>query len=131
MACQDYTGSGVETIAHLRENGRMVIMLCAFEGSPRIVRLHGRGTVITAGEPRFAELAARFPANPGTRAFIQVAVTRVSDSCGFGVPLFEFRGNRDPLDRWAAGKGPEELRAYRNTKNRRSIDDLPGLPGDA
>ncbi len=124
---QDYTGSGAETAAHLRENGRIVIMFCAFEGSPKIVRLHGRGTVVTPDHPRFAELAAAFPPNPGTRAFIHVTLNRVSDSCGFSVPFYEFRGPRDTLDRWAEQKGPEQLEAYRAAKNRVSIDGLPAF----
>jgi len=127
---QDYTGSGAETVSHLRENGRIVIMFCAFEGPPKIVRLHGRGTVITPDHPRFADMEALFPPNPGTRAFIHIAVTRVSDSCGFSVPYFDYKEPRDTLDRWAASQSPEKLDAYRATKNQRSIDDLPALaPG--
>src|SRR5688572_14138725 len=95
VAYQDYTGSGAETAAHLRENGRIVVMFCAFEEPPRIVRLHGRGTIIEPGHPRFSEMASGFPANPGTRAFVHVNVTRVSSSCGHGVPLFDFQRHRD------------------------------------
>ncbi len=124
---QDYTGSGAETVAHLRENGRILIMFCAFEGSPKIVRLHGTGTVVIAGDSSFAELASHFPENPGTRAFIRVKVTRVSSSCGYSVPFFDFRGQRDTLDRWAINQGPEKLKAYRATKNVKSIDGLPAF----
>ena len=124
---QDYTGSGAETAAHLRENGRIVIMFCAFEGSPKIVRLHGHGTVITPGHVKFEELAKLFPANPGTRAFIHVSLDRVSDSCGYAVPLFDFQGYRDGLDKWALNKGPDKLAEYRATKNHKSIDDLPAF----
>jgi hypothetical protein len=124
---QDYTGSGAETAAHLRENGRIIIMFCAFDGPPRIARLHGRGAVILPGDERFAELASRFPANAGTRAFIHVAVTRVSTSCGYAVPFFNFRERRDQLNRWANGKGPDELATYRVKKNSRSIDGLPAF----
>src|ERR1700755_2769721 len=85
VAYADYTGSGAETAAHLRENGRIVVMFCAFDGPPKIVRLHGYGTGIAADHPRFAEFAKLFPAHPGTRAFIHVAVRRVSDSCGYSV----------------------------------------------
>lgn len=127
VAYQDYTGSGAETAAHLRENGRIVIMFCAFDGPPKIVRLHGRGTVITSSHERFSELSSRFPANPGTRAIVHVAVNRVADSCGWSVPLFEFRADRDALERWAANKGPEELIAYRAAKNQKSIDGLPAF----
>jgi hypothetical protein len=130
VAYQDFTGSGVETIAHLKENGRIVIMFCAFDGPPKIVRLHGRGTIVAPGHPEFSPLRAQFPEHPGTRAFITIDVTRVSDSCGFGVPRFEHRGDRDALETWATSKGPGQLTEYRREKNARSIDDLPGLtPG--
>jgi hypothetical protein len=124
---QDYTGSGAETAAHLRENGRIVIMFCAFEGAPKIVRLHGRGSVIMPDHPRFAELVAGFPPNPGTRALIHVAITRVSDSCGFSVPLYDFREPRNTLDRWAEKQGPAKIGEYRSAKNQLSIDGLPAF----
>lgn len=129
VAYQDYTGSGAETAAHLRENGRIVIMFCAFDGPPKIVRLHGHGAVITPGHPRFIELAKLFPANPGTRAFVQVTVTRVSDSCGYSVPFYDYRGQRDILDKWAVNQGAEKLEAYRSRKNQKSIDGLPAFDG--
>lgn len=128
---QDYTGSGVETVAHIRENGRIVVMFCAFEGSPKILRLHGHGTVITPGDARFSELELLFPPNPGTRAFIHVAVTRVVDSCGWAVPVYDFRGHRDTLDQWAAHQGPDGLNAYRAKKNQTSIDGIPAFKGNA
>lgn len=124
---QDYTGSGAETAAHLRENGRIVLMFCAFTGPPKIVRLHGRGTVITPDQGRFAELASHFPVNPGTRAFIHVAVSRVSSSCGYSVPCFDYREQRATLDDWATKQGPEKLQEYRARKNQRSIDGLPAF----
>jgi hypothetical protein len=124
---QDYTGSGAETAAHLQENGRIVVMFCAVEGPPRIARLHGRGTVLTTKHPQFPEIAALFPVHPGTRAFVRVAVTRVSTSCGHSVPLFDFRGNRDALDRWSISQGPEKLERYRAAKNQKSIDGLPAF----
>ena len=127
VAYQDYTGSGAETAAHVRENGRIVIMFCAFEGPPKIVRLHGRGTLITSGHERFDELANLFPPNPGTRAFVHVTVNRVSDSCGFSVPFYEYTGNRDTLDKWAVAQGPEKVAAYRVRKNQKSIDGLPAF----
>lgn len=129
VAYLDYTGSGAETAAHLRENGRIVIMFCAFEGKPDIVRLHGRGEVILPDHPDFDALAARFPANPGTRAFVRVAVERVSTSCGYSVPFMDFREDRPALDKWATAKGPEALAEYRQQKNRLSIDNLPALDG--
>lgn len=127
VAYQDYTGSGAETVAHLRENGRIVIMFCAFEGSPQIVRLHGTGSVILPGDPRFEDLAEHFPENPGTRAIIHIEVTRVTDSCGYSVPYYDYKGNRDILDKWSKVKGPEKLDAYRAEKNQRSIDGLPSF----
>ena len=130
VAYQDYTGSGVETIAHLRENGRIVIMFCAFEGAPGIVRLHGHGTVITEGHAQFNGLVELFPSNPGTRAIIHIDVDRISGSCGYSVPRYEFLEPRDTLDKWAANKGAGKLVEYRHEKNTRSIDGLPGLDGD-
>jgi hypothetical protein len=127
VAYQDYTGSGAETAAHLRENGRIVIMFCAFDGPPKIVRLHGRGTIITPQMPKFAELAQQFPPNAGTRAFIHVTVSRVSDSCGFSVPFYDYRSHRDTLDQWADTQGSDKLAAYRARKNQRSIDGLPAF----
>jgi hypothetical protein len=127
VAYQDYTGSGAETAAHLRENARIVIMFCAFDGPPKIVRLHGHGTLIAPEHDRFTELASLFPSNPGTRSFVHIAVKRVSDSCGFSVPFFDFRSHRDTLDRWAEKKKPEELDTYRATKNLTSIDGLPAF----
>lgn len=129
VAYQDFTGSGVETIAHLRENGRIVIMFCGFEGPPNIVRLYGVGTIVTKEDTGYQELLEQFPHNDGTRAIIHVEVTRVSDSCGFSVPLYEYQGQRDILDRWAANKGEQGLEEYRLNKNTQSIDGLPGLNG--
>jgi hypothetical protein len=124
---QDLTGSGAETIAHLRENGRMVIMFCAFEGPPQIVRLHGMGEVVTQDDQEFQELANRFPPHPGTRSLIRLKVSRISDSCGYGVPLMDFREPRETLRTWSINKGPEKLKAYQQEKNSRSIDGLPAL----
>jgi hypothetical protein len=129
VAYLDRTGSGVETIAHLRENGRIVVMFCAFDGPPKIVRLHGRGDVVEPGDPGFDELAARFPSAGarGVRSIITVAVDRISDSCGFGVPVMEYQGDRETMDRWVSGKSDAELAAYRRDKNAASIDGLPGV----
>jgi hypothetical protein len=127
VAYHDLTGSGVETVAHLRENARMVIMFCAFEGPPTIVRLHGQGEVISSAHREFTSLRKHFPDQAGTRCLIRMHVTRISDSCGFGVPLFDYRADRDALDQWAKSKGPTKLKEYRQEKNARSIDGLPGL----
>jgi hypothetical protein len=130
VAWLDLTGSGAETIAHLRENGRIVIMFCAFAGAPKVVRLHGRGTVVTPAAKEWTALHAHFPEHIGTRSILDVAVTRVSDSCGFGVPTFGQPTQRIALPRWAQNKGPEGLPAYRREKNARSIDGLAGFEPD-
>ena len=127
VAYLDLTGSGIETVAHLRDNGRITLMWCAFEGPPRIVRVHGTGTVVTPDDPRWPELLDRFDARPGARAIIVVAAARVSDSCGYAVPLMEFGAERTRLDQWAADRSEEQLAEYRATKNARSIDGLPGI----
>ncbi len=126
-AYQDYTGSGAETAAHLRENGRIVLMFCAFQGKPDIVRLHGTGEVILPDDARFEPLAALFPTNPGTRALVHIRVTRVSTSCGYAVPFMDYQAERETLNKWAAVKGPEALADYRQAKNSLSIDGLPAL----
>ena len=129
VAWLDLTGSGVETIAHLRENGRIVLMFCAFAGPPRIVRLHGRGDVVEPGDPAFPALRARFGAHEGARAVIRVECQRISDSCGYGVPLLEYRGERPQLAEWARRKGEDGVRDYQTERNARSIDGLPGVRG--
>jgi hypothetical protein len=123
----DLTGSGAETIAHVRENGRIVIMFCAFDGAPQIVRLHGRGRVVFPDDPAFSELKPRFPDHPGIRSIIRIDVTRVSDSCGHGVPEYTYEGERDVLVRWAAKKGPEGMQEYQAKHNRVSLDGLPAV----
>lgn len=129
VAYLDFTGSGVETIAHLRQNGRIVIMFCAFEGPPNILRLHGRGTVILRNDPAFAQLASHFPVADaiGVRSIIRIDVERISDSCGFGVPAYTFQADREQLPAWASRKGEEGIAEYQRTRNAKSIDDLPGL----
>ncbi len=127
VAYLDYVGSGVETIAHLNQNGRIVLMFCAFEGPPKIVRLHGRGRVVEAPDPGFGQLAENWDSAMSARAIIVVDVVRISDSCGYGVPLYEFKGERDQLFKWAERKGPEGVRDYQVAKNASSIDGLPGL----
>jgi hypothetical protein len=123
----DLTGSGAETIAHLRQNGRITVMFCAFDGPPRIVRLHGQGEVVRAGDDGFAELVALFPALPGVRSVIRVTAERVSSSCGYAVPLLAYVGERDTLVSWAERRGPDGIEAYWAEKNRESIDGLPAI----
>ena len=127
VAYLDLTGSGVETVAHLRENGRITIMFCAFDGKPNIVRLYGRGEVLPLGEPEAEALLPRFGEYPGARSVIRVQVDRVSTSCGYGVPLLEYEGERDELMKFAERRGPDGLVEYRAEKNAASIDGLPGL----
>lgn len=132
----DLTGSGAETVAHLRENGRICIMFCSFETRPDIVRLHGTGRVVLVDDPGFEEALARF-GEAGTarrraaRAVVVVDVTRVSDSCGYGVPLMELVGERDVLDSWAERRDEQTIREYRARKNQRSLDGLPAIPVSA
>lgn len=128
VAYLDLTGSGVETIAHLRDNGRITLMFCAFTGRPDIVRLQGRGRVVTADAPDATAHLARFPDHPGARAVIVVDVERVSRSCGYGVPRMTLDEPRDELVDWAVKKGDDGLARYRRTKNAASVDGLPGLP---
>ncbi len=126
VAYLDLTGSGIETIAHVRENGRLTFMFCAVDGPPRIIRLQGTGTVVTMHEPGFTELAAQFPIHRGARAVIVLEVDRVADSCGFSVPLYEYVGDRDVLTKWADHKTDDELAEYRLAKNATSIDGVLG-----
>ena len=129
VAYLDLVGSGAETVAHLRENGRIVIMFCAFAGPPRILRLHGRGEVLDASAISFPD-APPLPEQMN-RAVIRVDVERIADSCGYGVPRMRFESERENTRRWAEGKlakgGPDALEAYKADKNARSIDGLPAL----
>jgi hypothetical protein len=127
VAYLDFNGSGVETIAHLKENGRIVLMFCAFQGPPDIFRLYGHGRVVEPHEAEFAALADSFPTFDHVRSIILVEVTRITDSCGYGVPLFKYEGERTQLEAWAKKRGDEGQKDYRREKNRKSIDSLPGL----
>jgi len=127
VAYLDLTGSGIETISHLKENGRIVLMFCAFQGAPRILRLHGRGRVLESEQQEFRDLSARFPEHEGSRAIILVEVFRISDSCGYSVPLLKYEGNRNQLSAWANKLGADGLKKYRKEKNERSIDQMAGL----
>lgn len=123
----DLTGSGAETAAHLRENGRIVLMFCAFHGPPRIVRLHGSARIVTPASPEWSDLRARFPDILGARSIIDATITRVSSTCGFGVPLMELQEPRSALEEWALKKGEPGLQDYRVRKNANSIDGLPAF----
>jgi hypothetical protein len=129
VAYLDYFGSGAETIAHLRDNGRIVLMFCSFEGPPKIVRLHGTGRWLTSDDPEQRTVLAAFdnPRTHGLRSVIDVRVTRVSDSCGFGVPQMAYGGDRELLSQWAERKTDADLAGYGAAKNTRSIDGLPAL----
>jgi hypothetical protein len=127
VAYLDLTGSGIETVAHLRDNGRITIMFCAFDGSPNILRLYGRGEAIQPGDGDFDRLCALFPRFESVRTVIRVRLTRIADSCGYGLPQYRFEGERSQLTDWASRKGPDGLQRYRAEKNRASIDGLPGL----
>jgi hypothetical protein len=131
VAYLDLGGSGIETVAHLKENGRIVLMFCAFEGSPRILRLHGHGTAIERDHPEFSTLLANFPPQPVCRNIIRISIKRISDSCGWGVPRYDYLGQRDEIAQAVAGKTPEQLRAKAAKQNRQSIDGLEGLNIDA
>ena len=128
VAYLDLTGSGNETAAHMRADGRLTLMMCAFEGPPRILRLYGSGRVAQRGTAEYARLLANeFEGEEplGARQIVVLEVDLVQTSCGFGVPLYDYRGERPALARWAEAKGPEGLEAYRREKNARSIDGLP------
>ena len=124
VAYLDYVGSGTETIAHLLENGRITLMFCAFQGPPKIARLHGTGQVLKPGHSDYEMLRPLFAPEPSGRSIIDVTVDRVSDSCGFGVPLYEFQGHRTQLSAWCDRKGADGLRTYQIERNAVSIDGL-------
>jgi hypothetical protein len=121
----DFTGSGNETSAHLVENGRITFMFCAYEGPPNILRLYGAGRCILPSDDAWAQYAAHFTMHPAVRQIIVADIHKVQTSCGYSVPLYSYTGERDQLDQWAAHKGEAGLEAYRQEKNRLSIDGLP------
>lgn len=128
VAYLDLTGSGVETIAHLRDNGRVTLMFCALDGKPLIVRLYGRGEALLRGAVGFDELRALFPGHgQAVRSIMRVRLDRVSTSCGYGVPLMTYERDRDQLPAWAERKGADGVAAYRAEHNAVSIDGLPAL----
>jgi hypothetical protein len=130
VAYLDLDGSGVETIAHIRDNGRVTMMFPAFSGPPNIVRLYGRGRVVIPQDDDFERLVKLFGPHPGVRSIIVVECDRISDSCGFAVPFMTFDQDRRLLDEWAERKDVQQKRAYRAKHNRESVDGLPGLTAD-
>jgi hypothetical protein len=138
VAYVDLVGSGVETVAHLRENGRIVLMFCAFSGPPKIIRLHGQGRAIPEDDPEFAALLPEFPLPEAhvslARGIVTVDVARIADSCGFGVPRMELVAERDQLLRWSEGQAKKHGDAwkarYMSANNAQSIDGLPGYDLD-
>lgn len=127
IAYLDVGGSGIETVAHLKENGRIVIMMCAFDGPPKIFRFYGTGRVVEPHDDGFADLLTRFPEHPSARNIIEVSVERIIDSCGYGVPLYDFKRHRDSFDNYYGNKTDEEVAEYRRNRNVTSLDGLPGL----
>ncbi|MEW1791644.1 pyridoxamine 5'-phosphate oxidase family protein [Streptomyces niveus] len=132
LAYLDFGGSGAETIAHLRENGRITLMWCAFDGPPKILRVHGRGEPVFRDDPRWAGYIPRFADadGPSARAIILVSAVRISDSCGFAVPFLEYREERTQHAQHFARKSDEEFAAYCEKKEHVgvSLDGLPALP---
>jgi hypothetical protein len=139
IAYLDLTGSGAETIAHLRQNGRITMMFCSFDRQPKILRVYGRGRAVFPADPEWPACAAHFPDTSGAngsragtgrgnqRAIIVVTVDRVADSCGYAVPVMELTAERDLLTRWAERRSGDELADYRAEKNAVSIDGLPAI----
>lgn len=131
VAWLNLTGSGNETAAHLREIPRMTLMFCAFEGDPLILRLYGQARAVHPRDGEWALLLPLFPEQPGARQIIDLRVELVQTSCGFGVPLFDYVGQREELTRWSERKGEAGIREYWETKNRTSLDGRPtGILGE-
>jgi len=132
VAYLDLTGSGSETIAHLRQNGRITIMFCSFDRQAKVLRLYGTGRAVLPGDSAWDELAQHFPIavhGEAVRSIIVTELDRIADSCGYGVPLMEVQDERDTLIRYNEGQTAEEHAAYRAEKNAVSIDGLPALDG--
>lgn len=129
VAYMDIVGSGNETSAHMLENGRITFMFCAFEDAPNILRLYGKGYTVLPGDEQWTELSAHFSLQPATRQIIVADIHKVQTSCGFGVPLYEYTGERDHAQKWAEKKGAAGLEAYKQEKNLVSLDGLPTALG--
>ena len=127
MAYLDIGGSGIETVAHLKENGRIVIMMCAFTGPPKIYRFYGEGSVIEPQDEGFDDMLGKLPSLPAARNIIVIEVERIIDSCGYGVPLYDFQRDRDSMENYYGSKTEQEVSAYRRERNSSSLDGLSGL----
>ncbi|MFT4971390.1 MAG: hypothetical protein ACI9XO_001430 [Paraglaciecola sp.] len=127
VAYIDLVGSGVETIAHLKENGRITIMFCAFEGAPKILRLYGKGEVLERDTASFEAMQHHFPDYINARSIIKIKVQRIQDACGYAVPILEFKQERDVLDKWAANKGTDGIKTYIRKRNSVSLDGMKGV----
>ena len=123
----DLTGSGAETVAHLRDNGRITFMFCAFTGKPNVVRLYGTGRHVRPGDVEFAELVETFPEHSGVRAIVIADIDRTSTSCGYSVPFMDYVEDRNQLEESLEAKSDDELEEYRASKNATSIDGLPSI----
>ena len=125
VAYLDLTGSGNETSAHLLENGRITFMFCAFEGQPQILRLFGKGRTVLPTSPAWQELRPLFPDLPGVRQILVADIDQVQTSCGLGVPLMAYQGQRERLPKWADAKGEDGIARYHQERNAASLDGLP------
>jgi len=127
LAYLDFPGSGVETIAHIRENKRLTIMMCAFDGPPKIFRFHGHGDIIDPNHTDFETLSKLYDTDLPYRAIIRLDIKRISDSCGYGVPLYEYKEERNSMQKMVSNFGAEKLSTELKEINRQSVDGLPGL----
>ncbi|MDE0754282.1 MAG: pyridoxamine 5'-phosphate oxidase family protein [Woeseiaceae bacterium] len=127
LAYADTGGSGIETLAHLKDNGRITLMMCAFEGPPMIYRFYGTGTPVEPHEAKFDALAGEFESMPAIRNIIVIKVERIIDSCGYGVPMYSFEKHRDSLGNYLANQSDADILEYRRTRNSRSLEGLEGL----
>ena len=127
VAYLDLTGSGAETVAHVRQNHRITLLFCGFDDKPRLVRIHGRAEAHPVGSAGYEALRSQFPDRPGARSIIEAEVERVSSSCGFSVPIYDYQSERPMLDEWAERKGEPGIVEYWAEHNVRSIDGLPAL----
>ena len=127
VAYVDTGGSGIETVAHLKDNGRITLMMCAFDGPPKIFRFYGKGRVLEPHDGDFDGMLSKFPAMPAARNIIVIDVERIIDSCGYGVPLYEFKQHRDSLPNYFSKQSEEDILKYRRDRNSESLDGLPGL----